>query len=100
MGTHLINFTPGTTSNADYTTPDMKNYLSSETIYDNILTFEEKNGLNSFLLLLHVGTDPKRTDKMYDRLDDLIKELKVKGYELKSIQDLLGYRLPKQEQSR
>ncbi|RNC64010.1 glycoside hydrolase family 9 protein [Proteiniphilum sp. X52] len=89
MGAQVVNFTPGTTSNADYTTPDMKNYLSSETIYNNILTYEEKKGLNGFLLLIHIGTDPKRTDKLYDRLDDLIKELKNRGYEFKGITELL-----------
>lgn len=89
MGVQIVNFTPGTTSNADYTTPDMKNYLSSETIYNNILAYEEKNGLNGFLLLIHIGTDPKRTDKLYDRLEDLIKELKKRGYELKEISRLL-----------
>lgn len=89
MGVQIVNFTPGTTSNADYTTPDMKNYLSSEIIYNNILAYEEKNGLNGFLLLIHIGTDPKRTDKLYNRMEDLIKELKKRGYELKEISRLL-----------
>jgi Predicted xylanase/chitin deacetylase len=88
MGVHVVNFSPGTTSNADYTTPEMKNYLSSETIYNNILTYEDKNGLNGFLLLIHIGTDPKRTDKLYDRLEDLIKELKNRGYEFERINEL------------
>ncbi|WP_157279029.1 polysaccharide deacetylase family protein [Proteiniphilum acetatigenes] len=89
MGVQIVNFTPGTTSNADYTTPDMKNYLSSETIYNNILAYEEKNGLNGFLLLIHIGTDPKRTDKLYDRLEDLIKKLKKRDYEFKRVDKLL-----------
>lgn len=89
MGIQIINFTPGTTSNADYTMPEMKNYLSSETIYNNILQYEEKNGLNGFLLLIHIGTDPKRTDKLYNRLEDLIKELKSRDYELEEISTLL-----------
>lgn len=89
MGIQIVNFTPGTTSNADYTTPGMKNYLSSETIYNNILKYEEKNGLNGFLLLIHIGTDPKRTDKFYNRLGELITELKNKGYELKRVDELL-----------
>ncbi len=89
MGVQIVNFTPGTTSNADYTTPDMKNYLSSETIYNRILTYEDEHSLNGFLLLIHIGTDPKRTDKLYNRLDDLIRELKKRGYEFKSINTLL-----------
>lgn len=91
MGVKVINFTPGTTSNADYTTPDMNNYLSSEKIYNNILRYEEKDedGLNGFILLIHIGTDPRRTDKLYDRLDDLIIELKNRGYVFVRIDELL-----------
>jgi peptidoglycan/xylan/chitin deacetylase (PgdA/CDA1 family) len=89
MHVQIVNFTPGTTSNADYMTPDMNNYLSSQTIYRNILAYEEKNTLNGFLLLMHIGTDPKRTDKLYNRLDDLIKELKHRGYELVRVEELL-----------
>ena len=86
LGLTLINFTPGTYSNADYTTPDMGNrYLSSDEIYDRILSYEKKdqNGLNGFILLLHIGTDPKRRDKFYNKLDDLIKELEQRGYNFK-----------------
>jgi peptidoglycan/xylan/chitin deacetylase (PgdA/CDA1 family) len=82
IGLQLMNFSPGTYSNADYTTPDMKNYISSETIYSRILRFEEThtNGLNGFILLSHIGTDSKRTDKFYNKLDLLINELKKRGY--------------------
>ena len=89
MGVQIVNFTPGTTSNADYTTPDMKNYRSSEEIYNNILSYEEKNNLNGFLLLIHIGTDPKRTDKLYNHLESLIKELKKRGYEFVRVDELL-----------
>lgn len=89
MGVQLVNFTPGTTSNADYTTPDMKTYRSSDTIYHQILAYEEKEGLNGFMLLIHIGTDPKRTDKLYNRLDALIKELTRRGYCFTGIDVLL-----------
>lgn len=89
MGVQLVNFSTGTTSNADYTTPDMQNYLSSETILHNILAYEEKKGLNGFMLLIHIGTDPKRTDKLYNKLDELIKELKRRGYSFAGIDVLL-----------
>ena len=80
----LINFTSGTSSNADYTTPDLGDqYQSSQKIYNKILTFEQNsaNGLNGFLLLLHIGTHPDRTDKFYLKLDNLIIELKKRGYQ-------------------
>ncbi len=91
MDVQIVNFTPGTTSNADYTTPGMKSYLSSETIYNNILRYEVKNGLNGFILLIHIGTDPNRTDKLYRYLDDLIRELKGRGYKFERINELLSY---------
>ncbi|MEI9909933.1 MAG: glycoside hydrolase family 9 protein [Bacteroidota bacterium] len=91
LGLRLINFTPGTKSNADYTTPGMKNYRSSEEIYNSIIDFEgsRSSGLNGFILLLHTGTDPKRTDKLYKRLPELIKFLKAKGYHFQTIEQLL-----------
>jgi len=83
LGLTLLNFTPGTYSNADYTTPNMgKNYLSSDTIFQRILDFERssQNGLNGFILLLHIGTHPDRTDKFYHRLGDLIIALRNRDY--------------------
>ena len=80
-GVGVINFTPGTTSNADYTIPSMgKQYRSSEKIYKHVLDFEEKNTLNGVILLVHIGTHPERTDKFYNKLDCLINELKSMGY--------------------
>jgi peptidoglycan/xylan/chitin deacetylase (PgdA/CDA1 family) len=91
MGLQLINFTPGTRSNADYTYPELKNYVSSETIYNSIIGFEKgrETGLNGFMLLLHIGTDPRRTDKLYNRLGELIKRLKTKGYRFQTVEELL-----------
>ena len=90
MGIQLINYSPGTKSAADYTTPDMKNYRSSNEIYQSILDKEKDiNGLNGFTLLIHFGTDPKRTDKFYNRLDELISLLKHKGYGFKRIDEVL-----------
>jgi endoglucanase len=91
MGLQLINFTPGTKSNADYTTPDMKNYKSSEEIYNSIISYEQSkpSGLNGFILLMHIGTDPKRKDKFYLRLPELLKYLKAKGYHFQTVEQLL-----------
>src|SRR5690554_2077106 len=91
MGLHLVNFTPGTRSNADYTTPDMPNYLDSESIFRQILTYEaqDPNGLNGFILLLHIGVGPKRPDKFSDRLPELLEILEGRGYEFVGIDELL-----------
>lgn len=87
----LINFTPGTSSNADYTTPEMKNYRSSEEIFQRIKDYEAKNivGLNGFILLLHIGTASERNDKFYNRLNELIDLLKSKKYEFVTVNELL-----------
>lgn len=92
LGLQLVNFSPGTRSNADYTYPGMGNrYISSEDIYRSIMRYEEKDphGLNGFILLVHIGTDPRRTDKFYNKLDALLKELKSKDYEFVTIRELL-----------
>ncbi len=91
FGLQLINFTPGTRSNADYTTPNDKNYRSSEEIYNSITGYEQTKpaGLNGFILLVHIGTDPKRTDKFYNRLPELINYLKAKGYQFQTVDKLL-----------
>ena len=82
LGLQVVNFTPGIRSNADYTTPDMPSYRSSETIMNDIKTFEKSNkdGLNGCIMLIHLGTAPERTDKFYNRLGDLLGWLKKKGY--------------------
>lgn len=89
----LVNYTPGTLSNADYTTPDMTNYRSSEAIYKSIIAYEKDHpdGLNGFMLLTHIGTAPQRKDKFYYRLEDLIVYLKARGYEFQTIDQLLAF---------
>jgi endoglucanase len=91
QGLQLVNFTPGTYSNADYTTPDMKNYRSSASIRDSIIAYEQRNkaGLNGFILLLHVGAHPARTDRFIHQLPGLISLLRKKGYTLATINELI-----------
>ena len=92
MGLQLINYTPGTRSNADYTYPEMgEKYVDSKTIYQSILRYEQgsANGLNGFILLMHIGTDPRRKDKFYLYLPKLIKELKNRGYRFVTVDKLL-----------
>ena len=85
----MINYTPATLSHADYTLPDDKNYKDSQTIYNSILDYESDKNLNGFMLLSHIGTDEKRTDKFYLKLDTLIQELDKKGYNFVTLKKLL-----------
>lgn len=92
LGLVLINYTSGTYSNADWTHPELGNqYLSSDTIFARILRYEahHPHGLNGFILLTHIGTDPRRTDKFYRQLDRLITELKQRGYQFTRLQEAI-----------
>ena len=91
FGLQLINYTPGTLSHADYTTTKDKNYRSRETIYNSIINFEQTKpaGLNGFVLLMHIGAGPDRSDKFYSKLPELIKVLKQKGYQFQTVDQLL-----------
>lgn len=82
LGLKVINFTPGTGTNADYTSPRMKNYESSEKIWQNLKNFEEYQSkhCNGAVLLIHPGTVPERKDKFYYLIDDLIGYFYSNGY--------------------
>lgn len=89
LGLQVINYTPGTITNGDYTTPEMKRYFSSKEILGRIWEYErtDPNGLNGHIMLIHFGTDPARTDKFYDKLPGLIRELRRKGYSFTPLKD-------------
>jgi hypothetical protein len=65
---------------------------SSQAILDSILrrAREDPHGLNGFLLLLHVGAGPARTDKLHLRVDQLTARLTARGYAFVGIDTLLA----------
>lgn len=91
LGLRLINYSPGTISHADYTVPSDKNYRTSDEIFQSIIQYEmgHKEGLNGFILLMHIGAGQQRSDKFYERLPQLIAWLKRKGYAFERIDKLL-----------
>ena len=91
MGLRLVDFTPGTRANADYTGEAEKNFVSTRTIFDSIVARENKdpNGLNGFLLLVHIGSGPGRTDKFHVRFGELLGYLAGKGYQFVRVDELL-----------
>jgi len=91
MGFHLVNYTAGTLSHADYTIPGTPQYRSSREIYDSILQYEsdDPQGLRGFILLSHIGTHKDRTDKFYMQLESLIHSLQLKGYRFLRMDELL-----------
>jgi peptidoglycan/xylan/chitin deacetylase (PgdA/CDA1 family) len=91
MGLTLVNFTPGTRSNADYTGEADKNFVSTKAIFENIVRQEQRDphGLNGFILLLHVGSGPSRADKFAARFGELLNYLAGKGYQFVRVDELL-----------
>jgi endoglucanase len=90
-GVQLLSFTPGIPTNADYTFPEMgKSYKSSETILTKLFEKESTEGLNGAIILVHVGTDPRRKDKLYNQLPEMIQKLKAKGYQFVRIDELIS----------
>jgi endoglucanase len=95
MGLTLINLSSGTRSAADYTGESDRNFVSSQAIVDSILRRESQDpaGLNGFVLLLHVGAGPGRTDKMHLHLPELLTRLEERGYAFERVDRLLGRHL-------
>ncbi len=95
MGLTLVNLSPGTRSAADYTAEKDPNFVSSQAILDSILRRESEDpaGLNGFVLLLHLGSGPDRTDKMHLRLPELLSRLKERDYTFERIDRLLARHL-------
>ena len=89
MGLQLVNYSPGTLSNADYTNDSEKNFRSGQTIYNSILDREKSSNMNGFLLLMHIGAGPNRTDKFYKKLPQLISYFRQKGYQFVTVDKLL-----------
>ena len=93
-GWQLINFTPGIRTNADYTYPEMgSSYLGSDAILQSLKqsASSRPSGLNGAIILIHAGTDPRRKDKLYDHLDQLLAWLQSNGYQCVSLPRLLNF---------
>lgn len=94
LGITIVNLTPNTWTNQDWTIPDNPSfpYYSSDDLLGRLANFEKNdpNGLAGTIILVHFGTDPRRTDKLYNRLDGMITDLKRKGYTFTDIRESVG----------
>lgn len=82
----LVNFTPGLRTSADYTIPEMNDrYVGCEEILRGVLEKESKDGLNGYIVLVHLGVDAQRQDKFYNYLDEMIVKLTAQGYKFDRI---------------
>jgi peptidoglycan/xylan/chitin deacetylase (PgdA/CDA1 family) len=88
-GIKLINNSTGTITNQDWTFPEKgKPYFSSDSLMKNFLSYENKKGMNGYILLIHPGTDPARKDKFYFRLDSILNYLEKKKYSFHSFREI------------
>jgi peptidoglycan/xylan/chitin deacetylase (PgdA/CDA1 family) len=80
-GLKLVDNSNGTITNQDWTFPDKnKPYFSSDSLMKNLLTYETLKGLNGYIMLIHPGTDPRRKDKFYLRLNSILQYLENRKY--------------------
>lgn len=89
LGFRLFNFTPGLRTAADYTYPQMGDrYMSATAIINQLVRQEEHAGLNGYIILIHLGADERRPDKLFDQLDHMIDILTDKNYKFVSLDDI------------
>lgn len=92
-GWTLINMTPGTLSHTDYMEDDNPPFVPARRIVDSVFRTEKSaaDGLNGFLLLMHLGAGPRRTrDHLHTHLDELVSGITDRGYEIVRVAELLA----------
>lgn len=88
-GLKPVDISSGTIINQDWTFPGKGNiYFSTDTLTKNLMFYEKKNGLNGYILLIHPGTDPRRKDKLYRKLDSILSYLESKNYSFHSFSEV------------
>jgi peptidoglycan/xylan/chitin deacetylase (PgdA/CDA1 family) len=92
-GLQVVGFTPGTRANADYTGEADARFVSSRAILESIhRQLDAPDGLNGFILLMHLGAGPGRADKWHAQVPDLLRTLHSRGYALVRLDELLDGR--------
>jgi endoglucanase len=88
-GLKLVDNSYGTITNQDWTFSDKgKPYFSSDSLLKNLFSYEELNTMNGYILLIHPGTDPRRKDKFYLKLDTILQYLENKKYSFHSFSEI------------
>lgn len=85
LGIITINPTPGIQIFRDYTTPDMADYHSSDSILRQLYEYERRSGLHGVFLIMHLGTQDVRTDKLYNHLPSMLDSLAALGYNFRRL---------------
>ena len=88
-GLILVNNSSGTITSQDWTFPDKgKPYFTSDSLMKNFLSYEKSRGMNGYIMLIHPGTDPRRRDKFYLKLDSVLNYLESKNYTFHSFSEV------------
>jgi endoglucanase len=88
-GLKLVNNSSGTITNQDWTFPDKgKPYFTSDSLMKNFLSYEKSSGMNGYIMLIHPGTDPRRKDKFYLKLDSVLNFLESRNYTFHSFSEV------------
>jgi endoglucanase len=88
-GLKIVENSSGTITSQDWTFPDKnKPYYSSESLMKNLIAYEKKKGMNGYILLIHPGTDPRRKDKFYLYLNDILNYLESRKYSFITFSDI------------
>jgi peptidoglycan/xylan/chitin deacetylase (PgdA/CDA1 family) len=88
-GLELVNISSGTNTNQDWTIQEKgKPYFSSDSLMKSLKMYETRRNLNGYILLIHPGTDPRRTDKFYLRLGEVLDFLKSRNYSFRSFAEI------------
>jgi hypothetical protein len=53
-----------------------------------LTSYEKNSGMNGYILLIHPGTDPRRTDKFYLHLDEVLHYLEKKNYSFHTFSEI------------
>lgn len=93
LGLQVINFTPGTQSNNDYTWVGMKYYRDNKWLWNRMMDWEQQHTLNGHFLMVHFGKDSRRPKGFYEELPKLIKTLKKRGYNFVTPNQMAGQNL-------
>ena len=90
LGLQVINFTPGTQSNNDYTWVGMKYYRDNKWLWNRMMDWEQQHTLNGHFLMVHFGKDSRRPKGFYELLPKLIKTLQKRGYSFVTPNQMAG----------
>lgn len=80
LGLLTVNPTPEIETYRDYTTPDMSEYRTAESLQKQLFDVDDSRGLNGAIIIIHLGTQNARPDKLYNRLPAILDTLSSRGY--------------------